>query len=40
MSIYCLREYGDLGEVIETGVMPDIPDVERPTEEELDNDPH
>jgi hypothetical protein len=40
MSIYCLREYGVLGEIIETGAMPEIPEVERPSDEDLDNDPH
>jgi hypothetical protein len=40
MSIYCLREYSDLGEIIETGVMPEYEEIERPTDEALDNDPY
>ena len=40
MSIYCYREFGDLGEIIETGAMPVVEEVERPTDEELDADVH
>ena len=40
MSIYCFREYGDLGEIIETGEMPELEEIERPDDEDLADDPY
>ena len=40
MGNYVYREFGDVGSIVENVELPDYPEVERPTDEELDADVH
>ena len=40
MGNYVYREFGDVGSIVENVELPEYPEVERPTDAELDADVH